>query len=565
MFDTLPAHAYDLLDWSWADIEPFVRDLRERPLDAATVAVWLADWSRLADTLSEIYSRLYVATTRDTTDATAERRYHTFLNDVFPPAMSAEQELREKLLATGLEPAGFAMPLRGMRVDAALFREANLPLQTEEQKVGNEYNKIIGAQTVVWEGDEVTIPQLRPVYQRTDRAQREQAWRLASERQLNDRAAINELWVKLFELRRRIATNADLPDYRAYAWQALHRFDYTPEDCLRFHDAIAEVVVPAAQRVYERRRQRLGVDTLRPWDLDVDPHGRSPLRPFSAVAELEEHSARILQQVDPLLGDYFATMRREDLLDLANRKGKAPGGYCTSFAVERRPFIFMNAVGLPDDVRTLLHEAGHAFHVFATAGLPYNQQRQAPIEFAEVASMAMELLAAPYLPRERGGFYAADETARARVEHLEEIICFWPYMAVVDAFQHWAYTNPAAAGDPAQCDAQWATLWQRFMAGIDYSGLEEAMVTGWQRKMHIFSYPLYYVEYGLAQLGAVQVWRNALSDQAAAVVAYQRALALGGTVPLPELYATAGARFAFDRSTVSDAVALLEETITSLE
>jgi oligoendopeptidase F len=244
----------------------------------------------------------------------------------------------------------------------------------------------------------------------------------------------------------------------------------TPEDCRTFHQAIEEVVVPAAQRIYERRRKRLGLDTLRPWDLDVDPLGRSPLRPFKDVAELEEKCATIFNKVDPQLGKYFELMRRQKLLDLDNRKGKAPGGYCTDFALSKRPFVFMNAVGMHGDAQTLLHEGGHV-SILRTTALPYHHQLSVGMEFAEVASMAMELLAAPYLPASQGGFYSEKDAARARIEHLEGSILFWPYMAVVDAFQHWLYENPQMASDPANCDAQWDSLWLRFMPGVDWSGL----------------------------------------------------------------------------------------------
>jgi oligoendopeptidase F len=297
----------------------------------------------------------------------------------------------------------------------------------------------------------------------------------------------------------------------------------------------------------------------------VDPLGRPPLRPFKDVAELEARCAAIFNKVDPQLGKYFDLMRRQKLLDLDNRKGKAPGGYCTAFEVVHLPFIFMNAVGIHDDVQTLLHEGGHSFHVFETAALPYTQQLSVGMEFAEVASMGMELLSAPYLTTGQGGFYTEQEAARARIEHLEGNILFWPYMAVVDAFQHWVYENPQAAADPANCDAQWDAQWLRFMPGVDWTGLEQERMTGWQRKLHIFQVPFYYIEYGLASLGASQVWRNAIRDQAGAVAAYRKALALGGTVPLPVLYETAGARFAMDAGVLREAVQLAEVTIAELE
>lgn len=565
MFDTLPPSAQMIMDWDWARFVPYVDDLLSRPLDADSVGRWLADWTALSEMVDELGSRLYVATTINTEDADAQQRFHAFLEHIAEPAEAADQQLKEKLLASGLEPAGFEIALRNMRAEAALFRAENLPLFTQEQKLNNEYDQIVGAQTVEWDGAERTLPQLRPVFQETDRSRRERAWRLAAARQLADRAALNALWQKLLPLRRQQAANAGYASFRDFRWQQFNRFDYTPADCLAFHDAIEAAVVPAARRIYARRQQRLGTAALRPWDLNVDPQGRAPLRPFADVAELESRTEAIFRQVDPALGERFATMRREKLLDLDNRKGKAPGGYQTDFERVKRPFIFMNAVGIHDDVQTMLHEGGHAFHCFESAALPYIQQRSFGAEIAEVASMSMELLAAPYLTAESGGFYSPADAARARSEHLEGMILFWPYMAVVDAFQHWVYTHADEAMQPANCDAAWAGLWDRFMAGIDYSGLEAEKETGWQRKLHIFQIPFYYVDYGLAQLGAVQVWRGALDDQAGAVAAYRRGLALGGTRPLPELYAAAGAKFAFDTATVSEAVALIERTLAQLE
>jgi len=565
MFSSLPHSVAEFMDWPWSQMEPYVAELAERPFNSETLSAWMADWTRIHDLISEMYSRLSVATTVDTTDKEAERRYNNYLDEIYPRANEWDQKLKERLLASGLEPKGFTVPLRNMRTEAALFRQENLSLESEELKLGTEFDKIIGAQTVEWEGQERTISQLRPVYLDTDRDKREAAWRLGAQRQLADRQKLNELFNKFLKIRRQMAANADFPDYRAFRWQQYLRFDYTPENCRQFHAAIEQVVVPAAEKIYEKRRARLGVDTLRPWDLDVDPYRRTPLRPFEDTQVLEGTVESIFHKVDNQLGEYFSTMRRENLLDLDNRKGKAPGGYCTDFATAKRPFIFMNAVGLHDDVQTLLHEGGHAFHVFETASLPYHQQLQVPMEFAEVASMAMELLSAPYLTADQGGFYSPADAARARIEHLEGSIQFWPYMAVVDAFQHWVYENPDAATDPVQCDHTWKDLWARFMRGVDWSGLEDELMTGWHRKLHIFQVPFYYVEYGLAQLGAMQVWRNAIQNQSQAVANYRKALALGTTVTLPELYAAAGAKFAFDPLTLGLAVDLAMKTIDELE
>ena len=555
----------EFMRWDWAQIEPYYQALAAQPIDEASVESWLKDWTRLSKLLRETHQRLWVASTVDTTDLQARQRYTDFLDNIYPQAQAAEQKIKEKLLASGLEPPGFEVPLRNMRLEAELFCEANLPLLSEELKLATEYDKISGAQTVQWQGKEVTLLQLHPVYLDPDRSLRERAWRLASARQLADRQAINDLWVKLLAIRRQLAANANLPDYRLYRWRQLLRFDYTPQDCKQFHRAIEDVVIPAARRLYERRRRLLAVGALRPWDVHVDVRGRPPLKPFSTIAELEEKTSAIFEGVDPALGDYFEIMRREGLLDLDNRKGKAPGGYCTDFPASSRPFIFCNSVGVHDDVQTLLHEGGHAFHVFESSRLPYFQQMHVPLEFAEVASMGMEFLASPYLSAEQGGFYTPAETAQARVDLLEGYLLFWPYMAVVDAFQHWVYEEAEAASDPANCDAQWVELWERFMTGVDWSGLEQEKMTGWQRKLHIHEDPFYYVEYGLALLGAAQVWRNALKDQRAATAAYRRALALGGTATLPQLYAAAGARFAFDASTLGEVVDLMERTISELE
>jgi oligoendopeptidase F len=318
--------------------------------------------------------------------------------------------------------------------------------------------------------------------------------------------------------------------------------------------------------MYARRQAQMGVDRLHPWDLDLDlyPLELPPLPGYGDVRALAEKAEAVFYRVDRQLGDYFRTMRVENLLDLDNRKGKAPGAYCTNFPVAKRPFIFANSIGVAGDVRTILHESGHAFHNYERFRLPYFQQRIPGLEFAEVASMAMELLAAPYLDQP-GGFYSSAEARRFRAGHLEHILAFWPYMAVVDGFQHWVYTHLDTARDAAACDAKWLELWRRYLPGVDWGGLDDEAMTGWHRKQHIHRYPFYYVEYGLAQLGAVQVWRNSLRNPQEALAAYRHALRLGGTVTLPELYAAAGAKLAFDAATLRQAVELVEQTIEKLE
>jgi oligoendopeptidase F len=363
-----------------------------------------------------------------------------------------------------------------------------------------------------------------------------------------------------------MANNAGFDSYREYRWKQFNRFDYSPKDCETFHHAIEEVIVPLHKKIVERRVQQMSIASLRPWDNEVDPLNRPPLHPFKDVNDLEGVGEAIFYKVDPQLGQYYHTMRQQKLLDLNNRKNKAPGGYCTSLLIgeETRPFIFMNSVGLPRDVTTLLHEAGHAFHVFEAAKLPYTQQRHSGAEFAEVAAMSMELLTYPYLTKNEGGYFEETDAARYQIEHLEHIIGFLPYMAVVDAFQQWVYTHADQAKHSANCDAKWGELWARFLPNEDWSGLEDAKVTGWHRKLHVYQYPFYYVDYGLAQVGALQVWARSIENPEQAVKDYVSSLQLGGTASLPELYGTAGAKFAFDSQTLGDVVGLVERTLEGL-
>ncbi|HQY24163.1 MAG TPA: M3 family oligoendopeptidase [Thermoflexales bacterium] len=562
----LPEHAVDLNDWS--QLKPAFDELTAAPLSVATCEAWLADWTRVAYLVYEAFARANVATTINTEDADAKKRLFHFLENILPPVQAADQALKEKLLASGLEPDGFDVPLRNLRAEAEIFRLENLPLITEEGKLGNQFDEIKGAQTVAWDGVDLPLPQLNPHLQNADRSTRERAWRLVQARHLKDRGALNGLWTQFLALRVQMARNAGFSDYRAYRWKLLKRFDYTPSDSQAFQNAIEQVVVPAVTRLNTRHKALLGLDTLRPWDanqhLFIDSKGRPNITPYSNVAELESRAATVFAKVDPDLGAHFETMRREGLLDLPSRKGKAPGGYCTAFPIVKRPFIFMNAVGLHGDVDTLLHEGGHAFHVFEAAELASHHLQDVPMEFAEVASMAMELLASPYLAQDQGGFYSPADAARARFEHLDGMLRFWPYMAVVDAFQHWVYTHAEEAADPAACDAMWSELYRRFHPDVDVNGIEPEIANGWQQKLHIFQAPFYYIEYGLAQLGAAQIWRNAKQDQTGAVAAYRRALSLGGSAPLPALFAAAGAKFAFDANTLGDLVGLMETEMNTL-
>lgn len=564
MFENIPAKAQDALEWGWDDFAPYGNDLLNRDLNADTLEGWLTDWSKLSALAYEVGSRLFIATTVDTTDKAAQERYFAFL-ETEERLTALNTQIQQKLLNTGLQPDNWDIPLRKIRADVALFREENLPLITQLQKLGNQYDEIAGAQTVMWNGEERTRQQMAIHLMDSDRHMREKAWRAVYDRSLQDREAFNALWIEMLELRQQIAANADMPDFRAYQWQVFGRHDYTPEDNVKFLESIEQVAVPAMQRQIEQRRTELGFESLRPWDMHLDPSGKPALQPFTTAAEMIAGVGTIFDNLDPELAAFYQRMRDDHTLDLDNRKGKAPGGYCDGFPVDGGSFIFMNATGLHDDVQTLLHESGHAFHNFEANKLPYFQQEDYPTEFAEVASMSMELLAAPYFEKDMGGFYTPEDAARARLEHLQTLIYFWCYMAVVDGFQHWVYTHIDEAKDTANCDAKWTELWQRYLPGVDWSGLEDVLATGWHRKLHIFQIPFYYLEYGLAQLGATQVWRNSLTDAKQALTDYRAGLRLGGTRTLPELFAAAGAKLAFDPDTLGESVALIEKTIEDME
>ncbi len=567
-FTDFPKTIDGLQTQEWETYAPYYHDLQNRHLTNENLRQWLADWSRLSALLWEAGAVIYIEKSLDTADEMAEQAFLKFIGSVRPQAMAADQALKERFLAMGpeeLDLGDLALTIREMRNEAGLFRDENIPLLTELSKLGSEYDKLTGGMTADWDGEEKNLSQLEALLNKRDREIRERAWRQMMDLWLADRDELNQLYVDMLALRRALAGNAGLPDYRAYAFREKNRFDYGPEDCFTFHEAIAEVVVPLAEAIYEKRRRKLGLPALRPWDVVVDPHNAPSLKPYQGQEELIRGSLAIFDAVDPALARHFATMADAQLMDLDTRSGKALGGYCSTLPLRRQPFIFMNGAGTHDDVQTMLHEAGHAFHVFETADLPYVWQTNSPMEFAEVASMSMELLSAPYLTSEFGSFYSDSEAARARIEHLESIVLFLPYMAVVDAFQHWVYTHPDQAVDPANCDEVWGDLWDRFLPGIDYSGLEAERVSGWHRKLHIFSVPFYYIEYGIAQVGALQVWRKALQDPQASVAAYRRSLAQGGTKTLPELFAIAGAEFRFDVPMLSELMTLISGEIAELE
>lgn len=559
----LPASPDAFADAAWEDIAPWYDELVVRRLDdAAAVEGWLRDWSRLEAMITEAASLAMIAYTIDTGDAAKEAAHLRFSTDILPKLEERSVALAKRLVESGYTREELETTLRRFRTSIEIFREQNVPIFSALEELGARYQRITGSMLVTWDGQELPIPQLQPFLKSADRGVRERAFMVANEPYIEHQAELAELFDRMYALRQEAARNAGFENFRDYVFPAKYRFDYSPADTERFHRSVEAAVAPAVERLMEHRRRRLGLASLRPWDLQVDPYGTDVLRPFRTGAELESSAQRVFQAVDPVLGGEFQTMIDERLLDLDSRKGKAPGGYCDTLHFSGRPFIFMNAVGVVEDVMTLLHEAGHAFHAFASHAQPLVWQRHPGSEAAELASMSMELLAAPHLAAPTGPFPLAD-ARRARLEHLEDILLSLVHIASVDAFQNWIYTS-GAGGEAPMRDAAWLDLRARFERGVDWSGLERERVARWYRQLHIFLYPFYYIEYGIAQLGALQVWRNSQDDLPAAVRLYRNALALGATRPLPEIYAAAGAELIFDESRMQELVALVMREVETL-
>lgn len=568
MYTPLPTSSDAFAQATWDDIEPWYQELAATSLAPETVQPWLAQWSRLSALMDEAMTWLDIACTQDTTDDERTRRKQRFADTIYRPAQPHEQRLKERLLASGLEPDGFATPLRNLRAEAALFREANLPLLQEEQTLIDDYARLGGAQTVTWDGEEVGVAAVRRVVvHEPQRPRREMAWRAMTERQLADREALQALWVKGLQVRQQIARNAGCASYRDYRWQQLFRFDYTPGDCQAFHAAVERVVVPASRHLWERRRQALGVDTVRPWDAGVDPRGGTTPQVFSDGAATLQRCALVFGCIDPHLRDYFTTMLREQLCDLDPRPGKARMGYNRHLEARRRPFIFGDVQTIEDVVSTVFHEAGHAFHVFEMHRLPYLQQRQErflPLEFAEVASTTMELLGAMHL--QEVGLCTPREEVQARVQHLERFVLqLFPLAARGDAFQHWVYEDPERAMDFDACSQRWIELSARFLPDVDWTDLEVEQRAEWQQVRHFFGWPFYYIEYALAALGALQVWDHYLADPRRALRQFRAALALGATRPVPDLFAAAGVTFSLESSTLKRVVKVVTDALGQLD
>lgn len=542
----------DLDAADWASLEPLYRSLLERPVESkAELERWLLDRSELDAAVREAQAVLYIPTTRFTEDAEASRLWEKWLDEI--PAKldpmwfeinQRQVKLAEKL---GLSGGRYAVLHRNMRNEVELFRDENVALETQDKKLNQKYQQLCGKMSVEFDGKTLTLPQVGKYLEMTDRSKREGAWRAERTRRLVDEEAIDGIYDEQVGIRTRIAKNAGFENFRDFQHQNFRRFEYSPADCYAFHEGVEKHVVPLLREMDGRRKASLGVDPLRPWDLGVDEKGREPLKPFEKGQELVEQSRRVFARMDPelasfydALGDDMGTAPGLDgCFDLDSRAGKAFGGYQYMRDRSRRPFIFMNAAGLHRDVETMIHEAGHAFHSMLSRDEPLVAYRDAPIEFAEVASMSMELLTMPYWDE----FYPDENDAnRARRTQLEGSLTMLAWIATIDAFQHWVYLNPGHSRDERR--EHWVTLMDRFGHDVSWDGLEREKAATWQRQLHLFGHAFYYIEYGIAQLGAFGLWmRSVREGMGAALEGYKKAMTLGGSKPLPELFEAAGLKF----------------------
>lgn len=539
---------------NWADLKPYFDALLERPLTSVEeLRAWLRDRSELESAISEDLGWRYIKMTCYTEDKVLGDRYTDFIQHIQPEIAPVSDALNKKaaacpFLANLAKEEGYDIMTRNLKKDIELFREENIPLFTEINTESQKYAQLSGAMTVEWKGQELTLQQASVMLQETDRALREEVYHKITDRRLKDKELMDELYTKLIRIRHQVAVNAGFGNFRDYMFKSYGRFDYTPQDCFDFHHSISSEVVPLLEELAEERKARLGVDQLRPWDKSVDVEGRAPLKAFDGGKDLTEKSITCFSNLDPYLGDCLRVMREMGHLDLESRKGKAPGGYNYPLAEIGVPFIFMNATSTMRDMTTLMHEGGHAVHNFLTKDLALGDFKNPPMEVAELASMSMELIS---MDQWSIFFPKPEDLARARAEQLEDIIETLPWVATIDKFQHWVYEHPDHTLKRRK--EQWNATFQEFSDTVtDWRGLEEARDYLWQKQLHLYEVPFYYIEYGMAQLGAIAVWRNFKNDPKKGLEGYMNALKLGNLKTIPEIYKAAGIKFDFSTAYIRE-------------
>lgn len=551
---------------TWDDLKPHFDALLERPLASPQdLRKWFHDRSELESVISEDMAWRYIKMTCYTENQDYRNHYQDFVENIQPKIAPVSDQLNRKaaesqyLEELAREP-GYDIMIRNLKKDIEIYREENVPLFTQINTETQKYGQVSGAMTIDVEGKELTLQQAAVYLMSTDRSLREEVFRKITERRLADRQVLDDSFSKLVELRHKVSANAGFSNYRDYMFKALGRFDYTVQDCYDFHNAIEKETLPILDQFSNERKEMLKVVPLRPWDKAVDPEGRPALKPFSSGKELTEKTIEVFARLDPFLGECLRVMREMGHLDLESRKGKAPGGYNYPLAEIGVPFIFMNATSTLRDMVTIMHEGGHAIHNFLTRGLELNDFKSTPSEVAELASMSMELLSMDHWDV----FFTEEaELKRAKREHLEDIIETLPWVATIDKFQHWIYQNPGHSQEERR--KAWNEIFVRFSDKVtDWEGLEPARDYLWQKQLHLYEVPFYYIEYGMAQLGAVAVWRNFRKDPSQGLAGYRNALKLGYMKTIPEIYAAAGIRFDFSPGYISELMTFVRDELRKI-
>jgi oligoendopeptidase F len=550
---------------SWTSLEPYFKKLMDRDISTVdSLEQWLRDQSELEAAISEDACWRQIKMTCDTENASLEEAYNYFCLEIQPKIQPYADALNKKLLESPsleqLDSEKYHTYIRNVKKSIELFREANIPLQAETSVLQQQYGQITGAMTIEYNGKQYTLQQAAKYLESQDREERESIYRKIQDRRLESKLQLNELFDQLLDLRNRTASNAGFENYTTYRFRELGRFDYQVSDCFGFHDAVKLHVLPLVNEIFENKRKQLGLETLKPWDLEAEPAGMQPLHPFQGGDELLQKSIACLKSMHPFFGECLSKMKEMHHLDLESRKGKAPGGYNCPLAESGAPFIFMNAAGQMHDVTTMVHEAGHAIHSFLSHPLELNGFKDYPMEIAEVASMSMELFTMDYW---NTFFDNESDLKRAKLHQLERVITIFPWIAIIDKFQHWLYSHPGHT--TADRSAAWMSILAEFKDDVvDYEGLENYRADSWQRQLHLFEVPFYYIEYGIAQLGAIGMWMQFRKHRETAFENYCHALALGGTKTLPELYQAAGITFDFSPEKIKTLMDFVREEMQSL-
>jgi oligoendopeptidase F len=529
---------------NWEALQPFFDNLEQRQINTLTdLEQWLKDSSELEAVISEDACWRQIKMTCDTTDKALEEAFTYFCMDIQPHIQPYADRLNRKLLASPflaeLDQEKFYTYIRSVKKNIELYRAENIPLQAELSVMQQQYGAISGKMTVEVNGQEYTLQQASKFLESHDRSLREAVYRKIQDRRQVDKDQLHELYSTLIAKRHQVALNAGFANYRDYKFAELGRFDYTAADCFQFHEAVKLHVLPLIEKIYQRKKAKLGLDTLKPWDTEAEPEGIQPLKPFTNGKELYEKTVQCFEQLNPFFANCLRKMDELKHFDLESRKGKAPGGYNCPLAESGAPFIFMNAAGQMSDVTTMVHEGGHAIHSFLSHPLELSAFKEYPMEIAEVASMAMELFSMHHW---ESFFDNADDLKRAKEHQLERTITIFPWIAIIDKFQHWVYENPTHTIQ--ERTDKWMEILTEFStSSIDFTGLDMYRQTAWQRQLHLFEVPFYYIEYGIAQLGAIGMWMQYQHNPQAAIQNYINALSLGGTKTLPALYEAAGLKF----------------------